>query len=266
MTTVKQKAKEIIKEFDIGKAMKDLKEKQCKLDVDDRTMDNFYNICLNKFSFYKLTGQKRAAAKVMAYVNIVERERALVKAGINTFVYKKDIDDFIKLMKENKKEKNVLLWDLEDYERDIPEDVVNKLVALKEANLFEDYRILFTDYTGKEDDKLKKEKDPILFGRLKGASKRDVSGSEFDRYYFIADWVDEFCDLTLDKMVNIMNKEVKHDVKNTFTTPESKKEFDAELEKVKLAVETNTGAFALVNGSFETSSISTGTYVTYAAR
>ena len=42
-----------------------------------------------------------------------------------------------------------------------------------------------------------KEKDPILFGTL---------DYEPDKLYFIADWIDEYCDLTLDKFVQTIKK------------------------------------------------------------
>ena len=64
-----------------------------------------------------------------------------------------------------------------------------------EDNLYE----VFTDYTKKEQRKIAKErreKDPIIFGALK------KDGKVLDRLYYICDWVDEYCDLTLDKLVN----------------------------------------------------------------
>ena len=120
-------AKEEIKNFDIGAAMKELKKKKCIIEDDDEAMEKFYKICLNKYSVYKLTGQKRAASKVAAFVRVVEAERELVKHGIDTYIMKDDIDEFMKIMEENKCKDNVLLWDIEDYERDIPEDVIEKL-------------------------------------------------------------------------------------------------------------------------------------------
>jgi hypothetical protein len=40
-----------------------------------------------------------------------------------------------------------------------------------------------------------KKKDPILFGVIQNSRK----------LYFIGDWTDEFCDLTLDKMMEIIS-------------------------------------------------------------
>jgi len=41
-----------------------------------------------------------------------------------------------------------------------------------------------------------KAKDPILFGVMKNSRN----------LYFIADWEDEYCDLTLSKMLNVLGK------------------------------------------------------------
>jgi hypothetical protein len=41
-----------------------------------------------------------------------------------------------------------------------------------------------------------KMKDPILFGYIK----------ETDRLYFIADWEDEYCDLTFDEIVDVIGE------------------------------------------------------------
>jgi len=222
------------RKFSIKDAIDELKEKKHDLECDDETMEAFYEICLSKFSMYKLTGQKRAARKVLAFAKIVAQERELVKAGINKFVYAKDIRDFMDYVKENDAKDNILFWDIEDYERDIPCDVINKIKNLSE--IFDGFKILFTDYTGKENKKLEKEKDPILFGYLK--HNRDTLRSDYERYYFIADWTDEFCDLTFDKMIDIMSKEYSRDgISHEFTTPDTKKEFNEELAKLTLAID-----------------------------
>ena len=71
-------------------------------------------------------------------------------------------------------------------------------VVEKTRGIFDEFYVVFTDYTGKEERKVEKErrdKDPILFGVFK--NNTNVA----DRFYFLGDWVDEYCDLTLDKMV-----------------------------------------------------------------
>ena len=112
--------------------------------------------------------------------------------GIDTFVYKDKIEDYI----ENVADKSVKIIELSRYMREVPDDLVETVEKTKD--LFDEFYVVFTDYTGAEERKVQKEKrykDPILFGAFK--NQRNVA----DRFYFLGDWVDEYCDLTLDKMI-----------------------------------------------------------------
>ena len=40
-------------------------------------------------------------------------------------------------------------------------------------------------------------KDPVVFGIIK----------ETDKLYFVADWIDEYCDLTFRKIVDVVGRE-----------------------------------------------------------
>jgi hypothetical protein len=44
---------------------------------------------------------------------------------------------------------------------------------------------------------VEKAKDPILFGVVKGTRN----------LYYIGDWIDEYCDLTLDKFLSVLEME-----------------------------------------------------------
>lgn len=86
--------------------------------------------------------------------------------------------------------------ELERYEREIPDEIVD--VIAKTKDLFDQMYIVFTDYTGKEERKIaaeKKDKDPILFGTFQDRKQKVC----VDRFYYLGDWVDEYCDLTLDQ-------------------------------------------------------------------
>ncbi|MDU7184950.1 MAG: hypothetical protein E6294_02830, partial [Klebsiella sp.] len=70
---------------------------------------------------------------------------------------------------------------------------------------FDEFFIVFTDYTGEKEREVKKErieKDPILFGAFLNEETKVVA----DRFYFLGDWIDEYCDLTLDKMICSMKE------------------------------------------------------------
>ena len=64
-------------------------------------------------------------------------------------------------------------------------------------------------------------KDPIAFGVVDCASDfgKEVSQNSFtqsQRMFFITDWVDEYCDLTLDKLIELSKQELqKNDILKT---------------------------------------------------
>lgn len=57
-----------------------------------------------------------------------------------------------------------------------------------------------------------------------------------DRFYYLGDWIDEFCDLTLDKMINETEK-LGRNIVRTITTPKDveglRKYIDAHYEVEK---------------------------------
>lgn len=95
---------------------------------------------------------------------------------------------------------------IKNYGRVIPPDVIEKKLAADKLHVFDNYVILHYDPDGKsyistEKEKKKeaeKKKDPILFGVIMGS----------DKLYYIADWVDEYCDLTFDKLTELLGKEI----------------------------------------------------------
>ena len=120
------------------------------------------------------------------------KEEKLIEMGVSTYIYKSTIEDYI----ENVADKTVKIVELSRYMREIPDELVETIEKTREY--FDEFYVVFTDYTGTEERKVEKErrdKDPILFGCFKNGN------NVADRFYFLGDWVDEFCDLTLDKMV-----------------------------------------------------------------
>lgn len=54
-----------------------------------------------------------------------------------------------------------------------------------------------------------------------------------DRFYYLGDWQDEYCDLTLDKMVNETKNLKKRNISKTISTPEDIKELREQLGKLE---------------------------------
>lgn len=182
----------------------------------DEFLDKFYNVIEEQLSKAVAIKQNAMVKKLAFTLKTVEKEHTLSKYGIDTFVYKDDIQEFIKMV-ENKV---VKIIDLEFYPRTIPDEVYEKLKELQDNKVFDNYYVVFTDYTneaGKAVAVERRRKDPILFGTFE--KKIDGIWNIHDRFYYIADWEDEYCDLTLSKMVTEMARKNKNIVHRTVTLP-----------------------------------------------
>lgn len=167
--------------------------KDAKQNITTDALKNSYMVFIKLAEKYKKLGQTESLKKLCFLADTLVKEEKLIEMGINTYIYKDTIEDYI----EHVADKAVKIVELSRYMREIPDELVD--VIDKTRSLFDEFYVVFTDYTGKEERKIEQErrdKDPILFGVFKNS--RNVS----DRFYFIGDWVDEYCDLTLDKMVS----------------------------------------------------------------
>jgi len=153
-------------------------------------------------------GQKALYEEFARKIAICVREQELSVCGIEYIINRDSVDRY----KNKVKDVDIRFKKLAEYDRPIPTNVKKRLDKFKKIKMFDDYMVLYLDYKEKidVDNKKKsvaevktnkqkiKEKDPILFGTL---------DYEPDKLYFIADWVDEYCDLTLDKFVQTLKKD-----------------------------------------------------------
>lgn len=121
-------------------------------------------------------------------------ESLLFAEGLYYVVTEEQVVEFAK-----KSEKGITLDYLKNFSRPLPFNVSEKIKAVNELEVFDNYVVLYYDPEGKiykETAKEKaKRKDPILFGVIAGSNK----------LYYIADWIDESCDLTLDKFIDTLH-------------------------------------------------------------
>jgi hypothetical protein len=139
-----------------------------------RRLDFTYQVVLKEIDLI----QKWGITKAISYENL--------KTGIN-----------------NIEGKAIKIVELRNYIRDIPKEVINLIHKLKEAKVFDEYYIVFTDYTtetSKVVEKERQKKDPILFGAFLDDKIKGNLGIH-ERLYFLADWEDEYCNLTYDKLL-----------------------------------------------------------------
>lgn len=197
--------------------------KERKNHVTDEELQNVYDNCLELLNKYKITGQQKAMKKLLFHLECIEKERELVKMGINTFIYRDDIEEYI----DNIASDVVKIIELENYEREIPDEIVYVIEKVKDK--FDQLYIVFTDYTGKIEKEVYRERDPILFGTFQNQKDRVI----IDRFYYLGDWEDEYCDLTLDKMVNETKKLGKRNIAKTISTPKDIEELKSQLNMLE---------------------------------
>jgi len=204
----------------------DLKSR--KNNIQDKDLEKVYENCLTLLNKYQITGQVDATKKLIFHLESIEKEREIVKKGIDTFVYLSDIREFI----EKVPDRSVKCIEMSRFEREIPDDIVLLIGEVKP--LFDEFFVVFTDYTKEHQKKVEKERDPILFGMFKDPKTSTV----IERMYFIGDWEDEYCDLTLDKMVNEAQLCLGKNIEKTISTPKDIQELKAQL--IQQELEKNT--------------------------
>lgn len=135
-------------------------------------------------------GQTALYETMKVEVEIHKAEAQLDAIGMKKYITEDSIIQFIR-----KSEKSLRLDWIKNFVRMIPDDVADKKIKADERHIFDNYVILHYDpnNTGRELTTEEKEKmlDPILFGVLVGSRK----------LYFIGDWIDEHCDLTLNEVI-----------------------------------------------------------------
>ena len=233
------------------------KMKDKKNNVTCDTLKNIYENCLELANKYKITGQIRGLRKILFCMESIEKELKLVEMGITTFIYKDDIDFYIDTVTNNRERlsRPIKIIELERYEREIPDEIVEVIDKTKE--LFDQMYIVYTDYTGREERKIdaaKKQKDPILFGTFQNKEKKVV----IDRFYYLGDWVDEYCDLTLDKMVN-ETKKLGRNIVRTINTPKDVEElrqyidshYEIERDSISKIIRKADADLSIKNNKFE---------------
>lgn len=178
--------------------------KTLKHENTNESLDQFYDASLALMKKYKLLGQKKMIRKLMFLVHCVPKEKQLLDMGINTFIYKDDIEEYINSVER----KVVKIIELKNYPRDIPDELVPIIQNTQE--IFDEYFVLFTDYTGKVErqvEKERRERDPILFGAF--LDNRELN----DKLYYLGDWVDEYCDLTLEKLISEAGEKIVKNIR-----------------------------------------------------
>lgn len=140
-----------------------------------------------------VSGQTALKEQLVRDMVVNKYESVLYANDLYYVVTEDQVVNFVK-----KTEKGVRLTYVKNYMRIIPPEVVQKIEEANKFEIFDNYAILHYDPEAKAYaetiEETKKRMDPILFGLIRGSHK----------LYYITDWIDEFCDLTLDKFVETL--------------------------------------------------------------
>jgi len=147
----------------------------------------------------KALGQVALTQKLADAVQVVRGEAHLIVMGLKQYVTERQVVDFYEKTGEDKCLK--LTW-IKNFNRIIPEDVYDAKKKADERKIFDNYVILHYDplNTGEvmTKEEIEKKKDPILFGLIKNSRK----------LYYVADWKDDYCQLTLEEMFTVLGEKV----------------------------------------------------------
>lgn len=192
--------------------------KGLKKKVEYEEYDQLISTTMKMLKKTTLTGQTAMAKELTHHLELALRELDAAKDGFDIFVDRKDVEKYI----NNVEGKAVKIIEIENYEREIPDDIIDKIELARKH--FDQLYIFFTDYTKKETKKVAKarrDKDPVMFGAFHDTGvNTDTTVYLEDRLFFIADWVEDKCDLTLEEIVRDVKDKDGKDIIYRVANPE----------------------------------------------
>jgi len=164
-------------------------------------IENRLNSYLKLLQQSKSFGQIALVERLEKRLEVIRNETQLYAKGFKKLLTEKNVVDFYKGC-----EKGVRLIWIKNFARPIPSKFLDIKNELDEIGVFDNYVIMTYDPQGRsynqtqkeKEEELAKKKDPILFGVMKDSTN----------LYYIGDWKDDCCDLTLDDIIAKLGEEV----------------------------------------------------------
>jgi len=146
--------------------------------------------------------QTALVERIVKYASVLKFELALSTSEFNQYLTEEDIVKFHSKASVHEKFKTGLcLTYVKNFIKIIPFEITELKKKADELKVFDNYVILHYDPSGEavKDTKaeIKKKKDPVLFGVIKGSTN----------LHYIGDWIDDYCDLTLDVIIKKIKKQ-----------------------------------------------------------
>ncbi len=136
----------------------------------------------------KENGQTALFEELSRRISMADTEEKLIKAGFGTYINQRAVTGF-----SGRTRGATNITALENFGRPIPEAAAAKLRVARKSGLFQTFMVLHAGVAMIKTSAQKiREKDPIIFATVNGQP---------DRLYFICDWIDELCNLTLSELL-----------------------------------------------------------------
>ena len=182
----------IIYKYSVEEFFKSIKNSTSELKRVDERIESF-NLILKQAQEF---GQTALVENMQGELKVIQSETQLYAIKLTTIITEEQV---IKFAKDS--ERGLHLDWIKNFTRVIPSKLLKTKAKADELKIFDNYVILHYDPQGKNTQLTKKEiekkKDPILFGVIAGSRK----------LYYIGDWIDEYCDLTLEAFVDKFGKD-----------------------------------------------------------
>lgn len=141
-------------------------------------------------------GQQALIDELTAEIFNNKFESILFSEGFHNKITEEQLVHFIKVS-----EKGVRLSYISNFTRPVPQEIIDIKKKADQLLVFDNYCVLYYDPELKsykqtieeKEAERRKKADPILFGMISGSRN----------LYYVADWIDEYCDLTLDEFIKV---------------------------------------------------------------
>lgn len=175
--------------------------KQSASNFDKKSIDEILSKYSGVIQNAKDNNQIALVEKLTKYVSVLKDELTLSVSKFNKYLTEADIVKFHETASVHGKYNTGLrLTYIKNFIKIIPSDITDLKIEADKLKVFDNYVILHYDYdnsgVAETDAEIEKRKDPILFGVIKNSTN----------LYYIGDWVDEYCNLTLDVIIKKLGK------------------------------------------------------------
>jgi len=141
-------------------------------------------------------GQVALVEQMKDQIEVTKKETLALVGGVKEYLTQEQVEKLL-----TKTSKHIEVDYIKNFSRHIPDNLLD--LKTKLDGVFDDYVVMHYDPKKKNTELTKKEKekkrDPILFGIIKNSRN----------FYYIGDWIDEYCNLTLKDAVAIIEDKPK---------------------------------------------------------